>query len=82
MNPLAKELNRIIEDQNPHVFCMLSEVGKHLFFPKGILSQSAEAKEKPIASMPPSVSPKNTAISCASTPSWHLLNGIAMRVIR
>jgi aspartate/methionine/tyrosine aminotransferase len=46
MNPLAKELNRSIEEQNPQVFRMLSEVGKHLFFPKGILSQSAEAKEK------------------------------------
>ncbi len=46
MNPLAKELNRVIEDGNPHLFNMLSEIGRNLFFPKGILSQSAEAKEK------------------------------------
>ncbi len=46
MNPIAKELNEIIKEANPHVYEMLSEVGKNLFFPKGILSQSAEAKEK------------------------------------
>ncbi len=46
MNPLAKELNAVIETGNPHLLEMLSEVGKNLFFPKGILSQSAEAKEK------------------------------------
>lgn len=46
MNPLAKELNQIILKGNPYVFEMLSEVGKNLFFPKGILTQSAEAKQK------------------------------------
>lgn len=46
MNPIAKELNGIIAKDNPHVMEMLSRVGKNLFFPKGILSQSAEAKEK------------------------------------
>jgi len=46
MNPIAKELNGIVEAGNPHLFAMLSRIGKHLFFPKGILSQSAEAKEK------------------------------------
>jgi len=46
MNPLAKELNEIIYRENPFVLEMLSEVGKKLFFPKGILTQSAEAKEK------------------------------------
>ncbi len=46
MNPLAQELNQIIQHANPHVLEMLSHVGKNLFFPKGILSQSAEAKEK------------------------------------
>jgi aspartate/methionine/tyrosine aminotransferase len=45
-NPIAKELNEIIRKGNEHVYDMLSEVGKNLFFPKGILSQSAEAKEK------------------------------------
>jgi aspartate/methionine/tyrosine aminotransferase len=46
MNPIAKELNEIIRKANEHVYEMLSDVGKNLFFPKGILSQSAEAKEK------------------------------------
>ncbi len=46
MNPLAQELNQSLQDANPHILDMLSHVGKHLFFPKGILSQSAEAKEK------------------------------------
>ncbi len=46
MNPIAKELNEIIRKGNRHTYDMLSQVGKNLFFPKGILSQSAEAKEK------------------------------------
>jgi hypothetical protein len=46
MNPLAEELNEIIQQGNFHIYEMLSEVGKNLFFPKGILTQSAEAKEK------------------------------------
>ena len=46
MNPIARDLNQIIEKGNPHLLEMLSDMGKNLFFPKGILSQSAEAKEK------------------------------------
>jgi len=46
MNPLAQELNQIIEAGNSHLIDMLSEIGKNLYFPKGILTQSAEAKEK------------------------------------
>ncbi len=46
MNPLAEELNQIIQSANIHIFEMLSQVGKNLYFPKGILTQSAEAKEK------------------------------------
>lgn len=46
MNPLAKQLNSIIEKGNPKLIEMLSNIGKNLFFPKGILTQSAEAKEK------------------------------------
>ena len=46
MNPLAQELNEIIKPGNIHIYDMLSEVGKNLYFPKGILSQGAEAKEK------------------------------------
>ena len=46
MDPIASELNEIIIQANEHVYEMLSNVGKELFFPKGILSQGAEAKEK------------------------------------
>lgn len=46
MNPLAQELNEVIVRGNPAIEAMLSRVGRQLFFPKGILSQSAEAKEK------------------------------------
>jgi aspartate/methionine/tyrosine aminotransferase len=46
MNPLAEQLNQTIKSAAPHVYDMLSDVGKKLFFPKGILSQSAEAREK------------------------------------
>lgn len=46
MNPIAEQLNEVISNQSPHLMEMLSDVGRNLFFPKGILSQSAEAKEK------------------------------------
>lgn len=46
MNPLALELNEIIEKKNPHVLAMLSEMGKAMYFPKGILAQAAEAGKK------------------------------------
>ncbi len=46
MNPIAKQLNDTITAGNSYIMEMLSDIGKELFFPKGILSQSAEAKEK------------------------------------
>ena len=46
MNPIAQDLNTAVTNANPHIFDMLSDMGKALFFPKGILSQSAEAKVK------------------------------------
>ncbi|MBW1996891.1 MAG: aminotransferase class I/II-fold pyridoxal phosphate-dependent enzyme [Deltaproteobacteria bacterium] len=46
MNPIAKELNHRIKESNTYIYEMLSEVGRRLFYPKGILTQSAEAKEK------------------------------------
>ena len=46
MNPLAKTLNEQISGVNLSVLDMLSELGKSLYMPKGILSQSAEAKAK------------------------------------
>ncbi|MFP4039621.1 MAG: aminotransferase class I/II-fold pyridoxal phosphate-dependent enzyme [Desulfosudaceae bacterium] len=46
MNPLAQSLNETLAENTPRLLDMLSRVGQELFFPKGILSQSAEAKEK------------------------------------
>ena len=47
MNPLAESLNATISEEAPHLFEMLSELGRRFYFPsKGILSQSAEAKKK------------------------------------
>jgi aspartate/methionine/tyrosine aminotransferase len=46
MNPLAEQLNQEIAHSSPQLSKMLSGIGRQLFFPKGILSQSAEAKEK------------------------------------
>jgi aspartate/methionine/tyrosine aminotransferase len=46
MNVLAEELNRIIKEGNPYLLDMLSQTGKKLFFPQGILRQSAEASRK------------------------------------
>ncbi|MCE3202983.1 aminotransferase class I/II-fold pyridoxal phosphate-dependent enzyme [Paenibacillus sonchi] len=44
MNPLAEQLNDSIKAGNEHVYDMLSNLGKALYYPKeGILSQSAEA---------------------------------------
>jgi aspartate/methionine/tyrosine aminotransferase len=46
VNPLAQQLNEQLDAAAPEVLEMLSSYGKRLYFPKGILSQSAEAKEK------------------------------------
>lgn len=46
INPLALELNQTIQEENPHVYELLSDLGKKLYYPKGILTQSAEAKGK------------------------------------
>ena len=46
MHPLAVELNDRIRAECPVLFELLSQRGRELYFPKGILSQSAEAKEK------------------------------------
>ncbi len=46
MNNLAKQLNDKILENNPNIYDMLSELGKNLYYPKGILSQSAEAGKK------------------------------------
>ena len=47
MNPQAAKLNETLRAGNSHVFEMLSDLGRDIYFPKlGILSQSAEAKAK------------------------------------
>ncbi|MBW2382330.1 MAG: aminotransferase class I/II-fold pyridoxal phosphate-dependent enzyme [Deltaproteobacteria bacterium] len=46
LSPLAQGLNDRLEAAAPAVLKMLSEYGRRLYFPKGILSQSAEASEK------------------------------------
>ncbi len=46
MNPLAQELNATLSQASPALFAALSELGRELFFPKGILTQTAEAREK------------------------------------
>ena len=46
LNPLAVELNAALEKAAPEVLAMLSARGRRLYFPKGILTQGAEAKAK------------------------------------
>ncbi len=46
LNPLAVELNQAIRQHAPAVFRVLSALGKSLYFPKGILTQTAEANQK------------------------------------
>ena len=46
MNALAVQLNEKIQKENPAIYDMLSDLGKNLYYPKGILSQSAEAGKK------------------------------------
>lgn len=46
VNALAKALNDTLAEAAPEVLAMLSPLGRRLYFPKGILSQSAEAKQK------------------------------------
>lgn len=44
MNEIAKEMNSIIQEKSPTLFSVLSDFGKEIYMPKGIISQSAEAK--------------------------------------
>jgi aspartate/methionine/tyrosine aminotransferase len=46
VNPLAQALNERMQKAAPEAFAMLSALGRRLYFPKGILSQGAEAKQK------------------------------------
>ncbi|MAI78167.1 MAG: hypothetical protein CL917_04440 [Deltaproteobacteria bacterium] len=46
MNPLAEKLNEKLSSASPQVLEMLSAYGRRIYFPKGILTQSAEAGAK------------------------------------
>jgi aspartate/methionine/tyrosine aminotransferase len=46
LNPIAKSLLEKLEEAAPEVLEMLSAYGRRLYFPKGIISQTAEAKQK------------------------------------
>ncbi len=46
LNPIAQALNEKLEAAAPEVLAMLSAYGRRLYFPKGIISQTAEAKQK------------------------------------
>jgi aspartate/methionine/tyrosine aminotransferase len=46
LDPLALALNVELEQSAPEVLAMLSPLGRRLYFPRGILSQSAEANER------------------------------------
>ena len=46
LNPIAIELNDQIHAASPAVFSLLSELGRRIYLPKGILSQTAEASTK------------------------------------
>ena len=46
LNPLARQLNERLEQAAPEVLAMLSGLGRRLYYPKGILTQSAEARQK------------------------------------
>ena len=46
MNSLAVELNNAIQEQAPAVHFMLSNLGREMYMPKGIIVQGAQASEK------------------------------------
>lgn len=46
MHEIAQELNEQLKKANSHAYELLSELGKNLYYPKGILTQTDEAKKK------------------------------------
>ena len=62
---LASELNDVIQRENPHVFGMLSELGKRLYFPRGILREAPRPKRRPNATTPRSALPAKMANPCS-----------------
>ncbi|MFP4417106.1 MAG: aminotransferase class I/II-fold pyridoxal phosphate-dependent enzyme [Chitinispirillaceae bacterium] len=68
LNPQAAELNGAIRTHNHHVFSLLSEKGKNIFFPKrGILGQTAEAKKCKINATIGSAKEENGTTMCLDT---------------
>ncbi len=45
MDEIAKEINKILEKKSPTMYKLLSDFGKNIFMPKGIIMQSAEANK-------------------------------------
>ena len=49
MNPQAESLNKVMKDENPSVYSLLSRKGREIFFPsRGILAQGQDARNKKI----------------------------------
>ncbi|OQY33016.1 MAG: aspartate aminotransferase [Spirochaetaceae bacterium 4572_59] len=49
MNPQAEALNKVLKEQNPTIFSLLSKKGQEIFFPKkGLVMQGQDAKSKRI----------------------------------
>jgi aspartate/methionine/tyrosine aminotransferase len=46
LNPLARALEERLEAAAPEVLALLSQLGRRLFFPRGILTQTAEARQR------------------------------------
>ncbi|HOL58182.1 MAG TPA: aminotransferase class I/II-fold pyridoxal phosphate-dependent enzyme [Spirochaetota bacterium] len=46
MNQIAKEMNEILKKSSEIFYEMLSDFGKRIYMPKGIIVQTAEAKQK------------------------------------
>lgn len=46
MNETAMEMNKILKEKSDIFYFMLSDFGKNIYMPKGIIVQSAEAKQK------------------------------------
>jgi aspartate/methionine/tyrosine aminotransferase len=44
MNEIAKEMNDIVREKSPSIFSLLSDFGRKIYMPKGIITQSIEAK--------------------------------------
>jgi aspartate/methionine/tyrosine aminotransferase len=46
VNSLAIELNEVLRENAPSLYTSLSALGRELYYPRGILTQTAEAKKK------------------------------------